>query len=153
MCIKVCNSSFESAILKNVTYLYAKIYIITIQRIFFLNNVARERETTTFKSYDTQLHIQIIYCQLIGHCPVVLSPSCPVDKLAVAQLPLSSIINSLILWASTLMHWKCATVILTVLLWGVPLICMFKRLGHIVKCWLYCTWVWETRNCYEFKCR
>ena len=39
---KACNSSFESAVMKNVAYLYAKTYIVIIQRIFFLINVVRE---------------------------------------------------------------------------------------------------------------
>ena len=44
---------------------------------------------------------------------------------------------------------KCATVVLTVPLWGMPLIYMFKRLGHTVKGGLYTGK--GNNNCYEFK--
>ena len=44
-CIKACNSSFESAVMKNVAYLYAKIY--SYSKDLILSTVARERERET----------------------------------------------------------------------------------------------------------
>ena len=63
--------------MKNVAYLYAKIYIVIIQRASFCA-MRKERETATFKTYDTRLHIQTIYCRLSGRCP-----SCPVAQQSV----------------------------------------------------------------------
>ena len=64
---KVCINSFESASEECCWFICSDLYIFN-----FLNNGAREK-IMIFKTYDMQLHIQIIYCRLIGCCPAVQS--------------------------------------------------------------------------------
>ena len=119
--------------------------IYMLKSIYFLSNV--ERETMNFKTYDTRLHIQMIYCRLIGCFPVAqlsgrLIGCCPVaTELNYQQYNIKS--------QYLVALKKCVTVVWTVPLQGMPLIYMFKRLGHTVKRELYTGM--ENSYYYDFK--
>ena len=70
---EVCNSGVNNAVSNKVTDFYVKIYIF-FKRLLSVT-LKQEKRIVTFKTYDTELHIQIIYCWLIGCRSVATQPN------------------------------------------------------------------------------
>ena len=65
MClIKACDSGFQNAIIRMLMIcMFKPIYF---SKDLFSVTLEQEKRIMIFKTYDMRLHIQIIYCQLIG---------------------------------------------------------------------------------------
>ena len=53
----------------SMIFMFKSIYF---SKELFSVTLEQEKKITTFKTHDTQVHIQIIYCQLTGCCPVAI---------------------------------------------------------------------------------